>query len=73
MEDGENLVTLYDGRVVCHYCPDWAQECLARELLSFPLAKRRERLARFTEGMKPEALESLKTLIVTLHTKDRSK
>lgn len=32
---------LFDGRTVCTYCPDWKDECLAREILKMPKERRR--------------------------------
>lgn len=34
-EDGP-VVTLHDGRVVCNFCPDYKDECLARHMLAKP-------------------------------------
>jgi hypothetical protein len=39
-EDGPTVV-LVDGRTVCTYCPDWRDECLAREILKMPKERRR--------------------------------
>lgn len=39
------MVTLHDGRNVCNTCPEWREECEARELLALPLMERRERLS----------------------------
>ncbi len=39
-EDGP-VVTLVDGRTVCTWCPDWRDECLAREILKMPKERRR--------------------------------
>lgn len=36
-----NTVQLVDGRTVCTYCPDWRDECLAREILRMPKERRR--------------------------------
>jgi len=44
-EDGP-VVTLHDGRVVCSYCEDFKQECLARHVLALPtIQERRQFLA----------------------------
>jgi hypothetical protein len=55
--------TLIDGRKVCNYCPDWAHECLARDLLARPLIERRKRMAEFSETM----LVNLKTTMARIH------
>jgi len=72
LEIPEEHRALHDGRVVCSYCPAYAQECLARELLKMPLKERRERLEAFSEKMAPSALSSLKELLKTLHAKGRA-
>lgn len=71
LEIPEEHRILHDGRVVCSYCPAYAQECLAKELLKMPLKQRRERLGLFSEKMATHALDSLKELLVTLHTKGK--
>lgn len=30
------VVTLHDGRVVCNFCPDYKDECMARHVLAMP-------------------------------------
>jgi hypothetical protein len=67
LEIPEEHRTLHDGRIVCSYCPAYAQECLARELLKMPLKQRRERLGLFSEKMATHALESLKDRLKSLH------
>lgn len=42
--------TLVDGRVVCNYCPDWLDECHAREILAMPKERRRVWLFGREEG-----------------------
>lgn len=48
-EDGP-VVTLHDGRVVCTYCPDYKDECMARHILAMPTREeRRQYLTRWAE------------------------
>lgn len=53
-EDGP-VAQLVDGRVVCTYCPDWRDECLAREILAMPKELRRAFLFGKVDG--PKVLE----------------
>lgn len=50
-EDGPT-VQLVDGRTVCTYCPDWRDECLAREILAMPKERRRVFLFGQVEGVR---------------------
>lgn len=61
-EDGP-VVTLHDGRVVCSYCPDWKQECLAREILAMPFADRKVRLDGMEKAHGKSVVDGLKEVI----------
>lgn len=62
-EDGP-VVTLHDGRVVCNYCPDYKDECLARHVLALPTKQeRREFLAACGQKHGHDAVNRLADLV----------
>lgn len=48
-EISTQLVSLASGDVVCSACPNWAVECEARRLLTYPAAQRKEAMSKRKE------------------------
>lgn len=71
LEDDAQCVTLIDGTVVCTWCPAWLLECEARELLRWPLQKRRDFLANAEKQRGKVAIEELKAKMIELHEKGK--
>lgn len=66
------MVTLVTGEAVCNYCPRWALECEARELLRWPLAKRRAALDGRERIRGKRAVDELKAVMRLLFERNRS-
>lgn len=57
---------LIDGREVSSTAPEWRIECLARSILSLPLAKRRAWLEDF-DKKNPAVGQELRQVVAAVH------
>jgi hypothetical protein len=65
-------VTLLDGRTVPSNSRDWLIECLARDLLSRPLALRRQWLADMERKGDQAGADELRDAMTAVHEKARA-
>lgn len=65
-------VTLVDGRVVRSDSREWQLECLARHVLTKPLAERRLWLEQYEKRHGPIGANELKAAMTALHQKARA-
>jgi hypothetical protein len=63
---------LHDGRQVCAFCPDWALECEAKELLDKPLKDRRSFLSLCELKRGVDATQELRDVMRSVYEKRRS-
>ena len=61
------LVELVDGRIVSRDAQEWLHETAARQILSYPLEKRRAHLADIEARRGKEAADALKATMTALH------
>lgn len=66
-EQATAMVRLVDGREVCNWCPDWALECEARRLLTYPMSARREALVKRDFERGKEATDRLRAVMTAVH------
>lgn len=58
------VVTLHDGCVVCNYCADYRDECLARHIMSLPTKQdRREYLDQWQKHHGKQSADRLGEMI----------
>jgi len=67
----EESVNLVDGKRVCNYCPEWRLECEARQLLRYPLQKRRELLDARLKPRGKKGVEELKEVMAKVFARQR--
>jgi hypothetical protein len=67
----DDTITLATGDTVCNYCPRWALECEARELLRRPLAIRRDALEARERVRGKRAVDELKAVMRHLFDRGR--
>jgi hypothetical protein len=65
-------VTLHDGRVVGSWSREWMVECEAKHLLAMPLHKRREQLDARIKQRGAKAVDELKAVMASIHTKRKT-
>jgi hypothetical protein len=65
-EYAPSMVTLADGSEVCSNCPEWAKECEARRLLSYPIVDRMEGLNKREKIRGKESTNDLRAKIEEL-------
>ena len=63
---------LVEGDMVCSWCPRWALECEARDLLRRPLWKRRKELAAREEIRGKKSVDALRAAMLAVFNKARS-
>lgn len=63
----QKTITLVNNQQVCNYCPNHLVECEARQLLSQPLAKRRDFLEKAEK--KRGSVENVKNAMMNIWNK----
>lgn len=67
----EENTSLVSGKRVCSWCPEWALECEAREILRYPLQKRRDLLEDRLKTRGKKGLDQLKEIMAEVFARNR--
>jgi uncharacterized membrane protein YukC len=63
------MVTLEDGSTVCSNCPEWAKECEAKRLLTYPIVDRMEGFREREKIRGKKSTDELKEIVESLRNK----